>query len=839
MCLVHHLAFEHHDGGAGFAEPGVGPSYGPDRPIRIVHVGVKLWFEPEARRFRGEARFHVAAAPIATGTLRLDLDEVTVDAVTGAAGEARVWRHDEGALVVEGIGDEDEIVVRWHGENPQRGLYFTGPTPREPDRGHSAWTQCQDEDAHFVLPCLDHPSVKHPWSVELHGPLGMTLLGNGRQVGQGERDGLAWARFEQAEPMPAYLFTAVCAKLDVVEDSWEGRPVRYLVPVGTDRATVARAMGKTPAMMALFSQRTGVPFPWPRYDQVVVHDFVFGGMENVACTTMVRALLVDEGAAIEWDAETLVAHELAHQWFGDLVTCQDWSQAWLNESWATHAEAVWIEHDRSPAEAAWYRYHQFLDYQDEASGRYTRPIVSYDFREPIDVFDKHLYEKGAGVLAMLRFSLGEEAFWGGVQRYLERHREDTVHSRHFQRAMEDATGKNLDRFFHQFVLSPGHAELEVSLGEEPGLLTVGVKQTQSGSGVPEAYHLGLRLEILGEDGSVRTLDLPVRERERTFAIPREGAIRAVRVDPGFRVLAEITLKGPRGWLERLIDDACPVLALRAARALAAHGGRLEVAAVIRGLGTQPSADVRGAVAEVLAKRGGVEMRDALLAALTAETHPRARRALCDALGRFRDTAVADAMLAELASPLTNHHLGAALVTLGRTRDPRAIAAITPHLGARTWADLLAQRAVAALAATGDAHVVDILIEQTRLGDNADRVRAAAARALAAIVDDVPLARDRAVERIVALVREPGYRAQLGAIGALALLRDPRSLAVLADLHQSAPDGRTRRLAYEAMIKVRAGRTGEEALVGMRKRMDELTESSNALRGRIDRLERAS
>ena len=128
-----------------------------------------------------------------------------------------------------------------------------------------------------------------------------------------------------------------------------------VVPEGEDEAVI-RAFGKTPAMLDAYSDITGVEYAWPRYDQVVVHDFIFGGMENTACTTMTDVLLVPPDASLEWDPEGLVSHELAHQWFGDLVTCQDWSQGWLNESWATLCEALWIEHSRSAADAQWYRF---------------------------------------------------------------------------------------------------------------------------------------------------------------------------------------------------------------------------------------------------------------------------------------------------------------------------------------------------------------------------------------------------------------------------------------------------------------------------------------------------
>ena len=307
-----------------FAEPGVEPNYAPSREVKLEHVEIRLFVDPKAKAFDGRATFHFRALPGFTGELRLDVDDVTIDSVE-CDGESLSWVHLDDVLQIAGATDGQPITVVWHGDGSKRGMYFTGPEVWAPEREHMAWSQCQDEDAHFMMPCHDHPRIKYSWSIRLEGPRGYTLLSNGEMVDSGETEDRAWVQYEQREPMPAYLFTAVVAPLACVEAQWRGRSVRYLVPIG-DEGAIARSMGKTPLMMECFSQRTGVDYPWPRYDQVVVHDFVFGGMENTACTTMTDLLLVDERAILEWDPDGLVAHELAHQWFGDLVTMDWWTE---------------------------------------------------------------------------------------------------------------------------------------------------------------------------------------------------------------------------------------------------------------------------------------------------------------------------------------------------------------------------------------------------------------------------------------------------------------------------------------------------------------------------------
>ena len=825
------------DGAAdAFGEPDVEAHYAPSRAVRIEHLDLKLSLEPVASTFSGEATLRLRRLPIFRGVAALDLDEVQVDAVLSSAGAPLRWTHTDGELRVLDLPDDGVVVVRWHGADPLRGLYFTGPTAAEPERQHMAWTQCQDEDGHFVFPCHDHPGVKHTWSVRLDAPEGYTLLSNGAAVEEGVADGRAWARFEQAEPMPAYLFTAVAARLSVIHAKGASVPVRYLVPVGQEEAT-ARGMGKTPLMIDAFAKRTGVAFPWPRYDQVVVHDFVFGGMENIGCTTMTDLLLVDERAALEWDPDGLVAHELAHQWFGDLVTCQDWSQAWLNESWATFMETVWWDEDRDADEATWYRWELATAYFSEDGGRYRRPIVSYNFREPIDVFDRHLYQKGACVLSTLRFELGEDAFWAGVKTYLQDHRFKTVHTRHFQRALEETTGANLDRFFDSWVFGAGHPALDVALAEEAGLLQVTVKQTQEGTQTAPVFHLTLRLDVVYEDGTNQVIDLPVRARERVFALPITGPVRTVRVDPGFRVLAAIKLSGPTAWLAAATLDVCPVLAVRAAKALLDAGTPAGLAAVERALGEHPFYGVRATIARALGGRGGADARDMLLDRLDDEGDPRALRGAVDGLGAFREAEVADALIDGLDGEIATLQLhGSLLFALGRTRDPRAAQAIRAHLDTRSWADVVASRALAGLAATEDASVLDTLLAYTEVG-HTPRVRAAAAAALGTFGDQAEPVRKRAGERLAQLVHGTSFRTRIAAVDALGSLGYAPTASTLEQVHRADPDGRIRRSAFESLRRLRKGRTSQDGLTSLRTRLDSLAEENHKLRARLDKLER--
>src|SRR5262249_39912557 len=255
-----------------------------------------------------------------------------------------------------------------------------------------------------------------------------TVLSNGRLVSEKSDDQRRTFHYRHDVAHSSYLITLVAGEYTVLKDSFDDIEVLYYVTPGREE-DAPRSFANTPEMMRLFSNLTGQKYPYPRYSQITVAEFIFGGMENTSATTLTDQTLHDARAHLDFSSEPLISHELAHQWFGDLLTCRDWSQGWLNEGFATYFELVWKEHSAGRDEADYDRLADLEAYLEEDSHRYRRPIVTNVYHEPIDVFDRPLYEKAGCVLHLLRNELGEARFWKAIRHYVKKHAGGSVETR--------------------------------------------------------------------------------------------------------------------------------------------------------------------------------------------------------------------------------------------------------------------------------------------------------------------------------------------------------------------------------------------------------------------------
>ncbi len=717
-------------------------------------------------------------------------------------------------------GRDVEVRIRYR-TTPRRGLYFIGPDAAHPTRPLQAWSQGQDEDSRFWFPCLDSPAQKCPTDVTATFPAKMTSLSNGQLVSdtkKGQRRTMHW-RLEQ--PHSPYLVTLVVGEFEVFEERWRDLTLRTLFEPGR-KDDALRCVGRTPKMMEMFERLTGAPYPWGDYSQVFVSEFIFGGMENTSATTLTDAVLHDARAHLDYSAEYLIAHELAHQWFGDLLTCRDWPHGWLNEGFATYGEVLWKEEADGVDEADHNRAVDLETYLGEVSERYARAMVARSFDEPIDLFDHHLYEKGALVLHELRSRLGTGLFEKVVRAYVAKHRHQSVETVDLARTVEDVSGRNFDQFFDEYVFRPGHPAVSVAASFDAGKqrLTLQVKQTG------DVFHFTLPVTLEVQDKLTQHA-FTVSGKEHTFTVPLKREPTFCLVDAHRDLLATLDVTKPLGWWCHEVKRA-PVARARseAAAALGKDGSAQAVAALSAALFDETAFwGAREACAKALAKVRSPAAKAALLKALTVK-HPKARRAVVAALGHFRaDAAVGDALVKLCAKGDKSYFVeGEAARSLGRIRDERAFETLKGMMTRPAFVDSIRVGAIDGLAELQDPRGWKTVVDALSPGKPMQG-RRAAALALAKLAE-VADKKTEAVDRLTQLLRDPSFRVRLGAIDAAHSLGDERLVGPLS----STPflDGREVRAAREAVRALR-GKSPAKELQTVRGELEMLKAEVRALK----------
>jgi len=839
-----------------FALPGDTPHYARDRLVDVRHIKLELRIDPAAKSIEGTV--HTTFAPINDGVSYVEFDAVEMEVldvrVRGKASRAR-YTYGGGRLRIElgrrRAGEQVTTSVRY-AATPRRGLYFVGPDEGYPDKPVQVWSQGQDEDSRHWFPCFDFPNELATSELLVTVPKPLMAVGNGELVRVTERGARRTYHWRQSVPHAAYLLSVCAADFAEIEtevpSAGSGQasvPVQYYVEQGRE-ADARRTLGRTPQMLRFFSERTGIPYPYAKYAQVVVRDFIFGGMENISATTLSDSILHDRRTApdVQDNADGLVAHELAHQWFGDLLTCRDWAHGWLNEGFATYFDALFAEHHRG-VDAFRYEMRQNAEiYLRDDSARYRRPIVSNLYNEPIDLFDRQFYEKGSWVLHMLRFELGEELFWKALRHYAAKHKHRNVTTPDFQRAIEEATGRNLDGFFDQWVYGAGHPALNVSheWDDKAKRAKLTVKQTQSTEHqTAEVFRapVGVDFSVNGKQHAFR---VQLSEREQSFYFPLPDKPKLVRFDPGGWLLKTVEFKrGPEQLIEQIKQDDDVLGRIDATKELAKLGTKEAIAALQDAVLRDRFWAVQSAAARALGTIRSADALEALLACLQVD-HPRARRGAVAALGEFRDEPPAHrgAQAAEALERLlaegdaSDYVLAEAAASIGKTRSARAFAALERALEKRSHNDIVRVRAFEGFGALRDERALPIAIEWTRYG-RPQQAREAAAACIGRL-GRYAERKEPALDRLVELLDDPSLRTRLAAIGALQELGEDAAIGGLERLAARELDGRVVRRSREAAMRLREGRDKGEEVKKLREEFDKMREEQRTLKDRLEKLE---
>ncbi len=616
------------------------------RDYDALHYRLVIDLDDKDRSYRGQTTITLASLRDGLARLVFDAGGFEVAGVTGPGGRPLPCSMGGGKLAVLlpkplSSGEKSTVVVSFFQKDPRTGLKFVEAAPDHPAQVN---TYSWPEDAHHWFPCYDYPNDKATSEVVATVRADWKVLSNGRleEVRENKAEGTRTWHWSQDKPHPTYCVMLAAGPFEVLKDSLGDLPVDYWI-YPKDVQDAPRSFRKTPKMIDFYNRTFGFAYPWAKYDQVCVAGYG-GGMEATTATILGQGTIHDERADQDFSSEGLVAHELAHMWWGDLVTERSWPDVWLSESFATYSEYLYMCSEKGEDEGALDLEAKKDAYLEEARTRYIRPIVFNRYANPWQIMDSHSYPKGAAVLHMLRFVMGDEAFFRGLGEFLGRFAFKNADTHDLMTVFKETSGQNLDWFFEQWVYKPGHPVFEVRSAWDAtkGRLRLEVRQEQDlARGIP-LYRMPVVIGIRTAGGEIRE-KVWIGRAEESFEFDLAERPLLVRFDEGNFLLKELVF--PKSAEELVFglrnDDVVGrVWAAGELAPVTTPGARtaLESAAL-----KDPSWAVRkAAVAALLGERTGAGLRELepVLRSLLQDPSSKVRSAAVAGLARSKDPALA-------------------------------------------------------------------------------------------------------------------------------------------------------------------------------------------------------
>jgi aminopeptidase N len=786
-----------------------------ERVYDLQHQVARVRFDWERHAVVGSTTLRIAALEQALPSIAIDAVDMTIGRVAGAGGRTLRHDYDGRTLTVHlpaplAAGARTTFTVDYETVRPKKGAYFI-------DRRHVVWTQGETEDTRYWVPTYDFPNDKTTWEFHIRVPRSEKALSNGRLAGTRRVGGDTEWHWIQDKPASTYLMAAVTGDYVVLQDTWRRTtPVGYWTYADSVEATW-RGMGKTPRMMELFSTTLGIDYPWAKYDLANAPDYIFGGMENVTATIQADdAILHPAWADPHARTEQLVAHELAHQWFGDLLTTRDWANVWLNEGFARFLEQYWMEIEHAPDGGPWHRLqtHEQAIAADRAA---RRPLVYGVWEsDPLEVFfSGHIYPKGAAVLQMLRRQMGDSTFWRAMHRYATKHAYQNVETADFQRAMEEATGRSLTTFFRQWVFGAGVPAFRVSHAYDSAAreLRLVATQVQPRDSLTGFFEADVDVEVLTDSGAERAV-IAVRGETSEARIPLRAAPRSIRWDKGNWLLDVADFPRPTVMLAHQLahdDDvagrieAIDLLARRhgeviAARALAAAVREERFAPAraraLAGLGAlalgQPGApEIAVMPLRAIATAAALHARD--------DADPRVRQEVPAVMGAVSRQALGE-HIGRLLADSSLFVRGAAIQAYAAAFPAEALDSIRAMLEQESWIDITRTRAVTALGSIRTPEAWALLLRYLDAGTRRETRQAA----IAALIGQAAGREAELAAALVPLLDADDLFIRRDAARSLGALGQATSAAALEGRRRVEAEGRVISAIDAALATLRGG-----------------------------------
>ncbi|TNE47853.1 MAG: hypothetical protein EP343_18125 [Deltaproteobacteria bacterium] len=823
--------------GGRFAPKGTKPKYALDTPFKIKHIRLELKVEPKKRLIDGQALLTMAATGKAIEHVVLHAAELRIKEVW--VGKKKVkWQGVGQELHIElgaSMAPGKAFVVRVvYSASPRTGMYFVLPGKAYPKRPVMVFTQGETETNRFWFPSWDKPNMRFTSETLFTVRKPLMVVTNGKLLSKKEKDGWITYHHKMKYNHVNYLVAVAIGEFKAFEQSWNKIPIRsYVPPHRFEQAK--RSFENTADMMKFFSEKIGFTYPYSKYDQVTVYNFVAGGMENITATILTMATLHDAQAHLDERSDGLVAHELAHQWFGDLLTCKNWSHIWLNESFATYFDKLYVEHKWGQQEFDSQR-RRMLHWHWYS--RYQRAIQTNRYEFPGDMFDSHSYPKGAAVLHMIRNILGDKLWWKAINHYVTTHAHGLVETSDFRKSLELVSGKNWLPFFDQWIRRPGQPVLKFSwkYNRKTKMVVATLRQTQK-----LLYRFDSVLVVSNDKKERKVVNISVNKKVQTVTIPYPTRPSLVEFDPREVILKKVKVKKSwQEWLFQLQHGSAMLSQARAAKKLGDFPNRPKVtqALVATLFNEKLHHTLRGDAARGLGKLARDADCAALLKGLKEVKESKVRSVVAGELGHCADAKPLKALAEAMRKDPSYHVRNAAVGSIAKLRDKTSFGLMeeaykqTQRLGRTRIA------ALSGMMALEDKRVLKYLKESMKPGKQR-RVRTFSmpsyARMVAFFRDDKKDKEDMLL--LLPFLKDPDPFVQGSAVSALGVLGDARAVPHLRRFAAQAPTKSTGKRVKRAIKMIYRQGKQSKRLRKLGKDLREIKKAQRKLRKKFEKLER--
>ncbi|QIH32014.1 M1 family aminopeptidase [Sphingobacterium sp. DR205] len=530
----------------------------PTKVNNLVHTKLDVRFDYKNQFLNGKEWVTLQPHFYPTDSLRLDAKGMDIKQIALVNGQQLVplkYTYDDNSLLIKldrnYLSSEKYTIYLDYTAKPNllkvqgsaaindaKGLYFINPDERTPNKPRQIWTQGETEASSAWFPTIDRPNQKTTAEISMTVLDNYVSLSNGALVNQHKNnDGTRTDTWKMDLPHAPYLFMMAVGDFKIYRDKYNNIPVDYYLE--PKYAPYAKDIfGKTPAMMDFYGKTLGVPYPWNKYAQIVCRDYVSGAMENTTATLHGEHVQKTKRELLDENEEGTIAHELFHQWFGDLVTAESWSNLTMNESFATFGEVIWHEHDGGKEKGDKSRFEKLQSYLKSTQNGNSPALARYYYHDKEDMFDNISYAKGSLILYALKEQMGDTAFYQSLKKYLTENSFKTGEPQQLRLAMEEVTGKDWAPYFNQWYYKGGHPILNVTRKNENNTLVLNIDQVQDSS--VQTFQLPLTIDVYTKEGKIRKT-IQLNKRATKLTIPLASPLEFIDIDPEKTLVGEIRI----------------------------------------------------------------------------------------------------------------------------------------------------------------------------------------------------------------------------------------------------------------------------------------------------------